>query len=392
MGKAEKIITFILFGAVIYFPIFLHLDYGGLYRWDEATNALHAYDMLEKGHYLRRFFLGIPEDWETKPPMLVWLQAISMKLFGYNELAVRLPSAIAVLFTVVLIVHFFMRELKDMWGGIFSALVLLTSAGYVRGHVSRTGDHDALLIFFLMAGLVYFYKYLYSENPASKKYLFVFTLALIGGVLTKSIAGLYYAPSLLIFTIVSKKFVPTIKQGQFWLGVLVFFMVVGGYYLAVEYFYPGYLALVWDSELFPRFFNSAEGHDYNQMPEPYHFTKILFRNDFKWFIWFVPLSLFLVWIQKNKEISRFTLLVFFTALIFHYVSSNGTYNSWYNAPIFPLLSMIVGAGLSVVFSSIKSFLDLRHFRHVGFTVLFAITIFFPPYQDIILNECYFKEQ
>jgi 4-amino-4-deoxy-L-arabinose transferase-like glycosyltransferase len=391
MSKTEKIIIFTIFGIIIYFPIFLHLDYGGLYRWDEASNALHAYDMLEHGRYLRRFFLGTPETWETKPPMLVWLQAISMKLFGYNELAIRLPSALAVLFTVVLIVRFFIRELKDLWGGIFSGLVLLTSAGYIRGHVSRTGDHDALLIFFLVTGLIYFYKYLNNEKRQSKKHLLLFVVALIGGVLTKSIAGLYYAPGLLIFTIISKKFIPTVKQGQFWLGVLGFITIIGSYYLVVEYFYPGYLDLVWENELFPRFFNSAIGHDYNKMPESFHFTKILFRNDFKWYIWFIPLSLFLIWIQKNKALSKFSLLVFITALIFHYVSSNGTYNSWYNAAIFPLLAMIVGAGISIIFNSIKTFLALRRFQYVSFALLFTATIFFLPYQDIILNQCYFKE-
>ena len=391
MEKNKKIILFILFGVVIYFPIFLHLDHGALYRWDEATNALHTYEMLQNGHYLRRFFVGNPETWETKPMLFVWFQAITMKLFGFNELGARLPSAIAVVLTVTLIIRFFTKELKNIWAGLFSVMVLLTSAGYIKGHVSRTGDHDALLIFFLVAGFIYFYKFLNGPEEKRKRNLLIFVSMLIGGVLTKSIAGLYYAPGLLFFTILSKNFLSTIRQKHFWLAVLSFFAVVGGYYLSVEYFYPGYLQLVWDNELFPRFFNTADTYAYNKMPEPYHFTKILFTNNFKYYAWFIPLSLLLVWVQKDKALSKFILAISVTALVFHIVISNGTYNSWYNAPIFPLLAIIVGTGISVILKSVKNHLELSDLKFGAFAFVFSISIFFLPYKDIILNKCYFKE-
>jgi len=391
MSKTEKIIAFILFGIAFYFPIFLHLDHGALYRWDEATNALHAYDMLQNGHYLRRFFLGNPETWETKPMLFIWLQAISMKIFGFNELGARLPSAFAVLGTIGLIIRFFCKELKNLWGGLFSAIVLLTSAGYVRGHVSRTADHDALLLFFLIGGFIYFYKFLNGAEEKKKRHLWFFVCFLICGVLTKSIAGLYYAPGLLVLTIVSKNFIPTIQNKHFWLTVFSFFVVVGGYYFSTEYFYPGYLELVWNNELFPRFSNSSSTLVFNKMPEPYHFTKILFTNNFKYYAWFIPMSILLAFIQKDKALLKFISATTITALIFHVVISNGTYNSWYNAPVFPLLAIIVGTGISIIFNTIKKHFELSHFKFGAFAFVFIISIFFFPYKDIILNKCYFKE-
>ncbi len=392
MSKKEKAIIFALLGLIIYFPIFLHLDHGALYRWDEATNALHAYEMLQNGNYLRRFLLGTPETWETKPVLLIWLQVISMKIFGYNELAVRMPSAIAVLFTCGIILRFFIKDLKNFWGGIFSVLILLTSSGYLREHVSRTGDHDALLIFFLVTGLIYFYKFLYGEPAKRKRYYWIFVFTLVGGVLTKSITGLYYAPGLLLFTIISKNFVSTIRKKYFWLGVLTFFAIIGAYYLSVEYFYPGYLDLVWNNELFPRFFNTSNTLIFNQMPEPYHFTKILWRADFKWYFWLIFLSLFLIWQGKDFQAKSFIGCIATCALVFHIIVSKGTYNSWYNAPIFPLLAIISATGLSIIFNSVKNNLQLKSWKSHSFTALFCLTFFFAPYQEILLEKCYFIDK
>jgi len=391
MIKSEKIIAICLFGGLVCLPLFLHLGFGALYRWDESTNALQAYDMLQDGHFLRRYFLGYPDNWETKPPLLLWLQAIFMKLFGYNEFAIRLPAALAALATVCLMLRFFIKDLKLPWAGIFSVLVLLTSAGYLRMHVTRTGDHDALLIFFLVGGLIFFYKFLHGIAIKRKQSFCLFVLCLIGGILTKSIAGLYFAPGLLVFTILSKKFLWTIKQSIFWLGVLSFIIVIGSYYGLTEYYYPGYLQVVWDNELFPRFFNTAAVYSYRPMPEPFHFTKVLFRSDFKWYAWLLPICLGSIYFRKHKDLSQFIMAVFITALIFHIVISTGTYNTWYNAPLFPLLAMIVGAGMGLFFNKLKDLLKVQTGKSLLYGGVFIGIVFFLPYKKIIGSKCYARD-
>ncbi len=389
--KIESISIIIFFLILIYFPIFLHLDHIGLYLWDEAINALQAYEMSQNGNYLRRHFLGQVDNWETKPPMLIWLQVIFMKIVGYNELAVRLPSAFAALFTVILILRFFIKELNFLIGGIFSGLVLLCSSGYVKGHVSRSGDHDALLIFFLIAGLLYFYKYL-KKGENHKFYLAVFTFFFISGVLTKSIAGLYFAPALLIFTLIEKQFLSTIKSKSFWLSVLVFFLVIGTYYGLNEYHYPGYLKTVWGNELFPRFFNSSADHDYQQLPDSLHYVKSILKDKFKFFFIFIPLSLLLVFFQKDQKLRRFTSLILICTILFLFVISNGTYNSWYDAPVFPLLAILVGSGLGIVYNALKVHLKIsKLFLGILFYVIFLFTFFFTPYKEIIIEQCYFPK-
>jgi len=60
--------------------------------------------------------------WNTKPPLMIWCQVISMKLLGINEWAIRLPSALAALFTCAIIMLIAVRYVKNFWFGFISRM------------------------------------------------------------------------------------------------------------------------------------------------------------------------------------------------------------------------------------------------------------------------------
>jgi len=60
-----------------------------------------AMKMLETGNYLIPEYMG--ESYYRKPPMFNWLLAFSIKLFGANDFAVRLPTRLSILFLSLLI-------------------------------------------------------------------------------------------------------------------------------------------------------------------------------------------------------------------------------------------------------------------------------------------------
>ena len=64
-----------------------------LWDQDEGYYARTAAEMLQTGNWLIPTFNG--ELFAHKPPLSYWLLAISMAVFGANEFAARLPSAIA---------------------------------------------------------------------------------------------------------------------------------------------------------------------------------------------------------------------------------------------------------------------------------------------------------
>ena len=85
-----------------------------------------------------------------KPPLGLWLQAGSAKLFGLNAYALMLPGALALGGTVLLVYHMVSRA----WGrpgGLFAALA--TALTPVLIAVSRTNNLDTVLLFFMTAAL-----------------------------------------------------------------------------------------------------------------------------------------------------------------------------------------------------------------------------------------------
>ncbi len=385
-----KVLLGIVFLLSIYFVVFYQLDCIGLYRWDESGNALNALEMKDSGNYLRRYFFGKPDNWETKPPLLIWFQVLFLKLLGNNELAIRLPSAFAVLGTVVILFRFFWKEIKNPLGGAVVCLTLLSSAGYVRDHVARTGDHEAMLIFFMTALFLAYYKYLkYPEKEY--RYGFIFCISLIGAVMTKSIAGFLFLPGLLIYTIVQRQLFDVLKRKSFYMMVVGFLVAVGGYYLLVEQAYPGYLETVWGNELFPRYFNTSKTIDEFIVPKSkWKYVKLIISDHFVPFVFLLPIAIVLVYISKSTVIKRLTTLSLCVSITFMLIISNGVSNSWYDAPVFPILAILIGCGSICLLDFLFTVPAFKQntYKYV-ITTLFLCTLLVFPYYKIITEKVYF---
>ncbi|MBA3901452.1 MAG: glycosyltransferase family 39 protein, partial [Bacteroidetes bacterium] len=175
MKSKHYLILFLLL-ILAYFPIFSHLNTLPIRIWDESRLALNAYEMAQSGNLIVTSYEGEPDMWNTKPPLMIWMQAGLIKLIGLDELAIRLPSAIAVFFTCITLFIFSLRYLKSFWLGIIGILVLITSSGFVGFHTGRTGDYDAMLAFFIFSYCLFYYLFL---EKGGVKYLYAFFAFLI---------------------------------------------------------------------------------------------------------------------------------------------------------------------------------------------------------------------
>jgi 4-amino-4-deoxy-L-arabinose transferase-like glycosyltransferase len=82
-----------------------------------------------------------------KPPLGLWVQALSAKLFGFTPLAVLLPEAIIGVLSVALLYLMLARRLDPM-AGLAGALALAVFPSFVA--ISRTNNVDALLILLMI--------------------------------------------------------------------------------------------------------------------------------------------------------------------------------------------------------------------------------------------------
>ncbi len=421
------ILFFLLFLALCYFPLFLHLDHLSLRLWDEGRRAVNAFDMLQNGNWLVTHYAGEPEMWGTKPPFLIWCQAIFMKLLGYNELAVRLPAALAGLGTIFILILFSRRVLKKTMIGFFAGLVLLSTRGYISEHVTRSGDFDALLTFFLTGSLLCFFLMirwngnrkppspLKGEMPSSvvtsrvsrmsngkregsaavkglwnQHWLYLFTFFLILAALTKSIAAFFFLPGLLFYVLYKKQLLPLLKWKYTWLAISGLLLVVGGFYLLREIYNPGYLQAVWENELGGRYLDSKEGHRHPW----YFYFKLMYKERFLPWLFLVPLGIFagLYQNKQSRTLSAFTVFILFNLVFFFLVLIGGqTRVVWYMAPAYPLLALLVGIGMERLYQGACNYIDIKNLNYKYlFLSLFVIALFIQPYQKTI--ERIYKEK
>src|ERR1041384_4475510 len=87
----NKLVIFLiaLISAIIFIPF---IGSCPLFDWDEVNFAECAREMLVSGDY-SNVKLNYRPFWE-KPPLFIWLQALSMNIFGVNEFAARFPNAV----------------------------------------------------------------------------------------------------------------------------------------------------------------------------------------------------------------------------------------------------------------------------------------------------------
>lgn len=122
-----------------------------LYNWDEAKHAVIAREIAADNHWISPTFHGNP--YFFKPPLRMWLSALTFKVAGVNEWTVRLWSA---LFAIGTILSLYVIG-RRLWGtrvGFLSAFILLTSHQYIYNHCARTGETDSMLIFCWTVGLL----------------------------------------------------------------------------------------------------------------------------------------------------------------------------------------------------------------------------------------------
>ena len=84
-----------------------------------------------------------------KPPLGLWLQVLSVKVFGFNTFGLILPSALAACFCVLLVYSI----VKKGWGptaGVIAAAI--TAATPILIALGRTNNLDVILLFFLLCG------------------------------------------------------------------------------------------------------------------------------------------------------------------------------------------------------------------------------------------------
>ena len=324
-----------------WFSLFRHLGVQPLQTWDESRLAVNAAEMLHNHNWLVTHYQGKADLWNTKPPLVVWLQAASLAVFGYSEWALRLPTAITALILTGLVVAFAQRWLGGPLAGLVAGLALLTSKGFVTNHVARTGDYDTLLLLFTTVQVLAAFAWLHTHRA---RYLLVLGAAVGLAVLTKSIAGLFFLPGIALVMVLRGQLLPLLRQPATWAAAALAIIPPALWYGVREYVAPGYWHAVWENDIAGRVLTSLE-----QPRAPwYDYLEIFVTQQF--LLW-TPWVLVAGWMLAQRPVPRpgprFVQLVVWTGgLFFIVINTATTKHGWYAAPLYPLFALLVGGGLA----------------------------------------------
>ncbi|MBR7215891.1 phospholipid carrier-dependent glycosyltransferase [Pseudomonas sp. B2021] len=137
------------------------------------------------------------EPFLEKPPLSLWLDAGAIRLFGASTGAVRLASAFAGLFSVMLLYGMLRRFGRPQTLAFSAALILATMASY-WGNVRGVGE-DSLLSLGVTAALLGFYQAVRPDREGSSTWAWaLFTAGMVIATLSKGVLGLAM-PGIVIF-------------------------------------------------------------------------------------------------------------------------------------------------------------------------------------------------
>ncbi len=370
--KKETAAQIVILVAVIFYTQYYHLNNLCYRIWDESRLATSAYEMAKNGNIMVPTFEGKPDMWNTKPPLMIWAQALVVRVHGLTELSVRLPSAISGTITCLLIFLFVIYLTQNGWIALLSVVMLCTFNGYIGYHGLRNGEYDCMLTLFTTAYLLCIFLYCNTDNPKRNWFLLLFFLNIGLGILTKSVAALLFLPSVSLYILFSGEIKRIFFNRYLYIGIAVVVLMIGGYYALREYFTPGYLQAVYENELGGRFLKTNEEHS-----EPFFFYfKNFYEYRLKIWLWFFPLATAFLFFKSTKAVKRaigFLLLNIGVFLLI--ISWSKTKLLWYDLPVYPLVAILLSLGVFGFLSWVSSKLPSINKSLVGATICLFIAFY-----------------
>lgn len=193
-------------------------------RGEETRRATIAREMIETGDW------NVPrqqgEPYLSRPPMQNWAIAlVGMAAGEIDELAVRLPSALAVLLTTLL-VYSYARLFLNRLGGISAAAAFATFGQILE--LGRLGETDALLTLCVSGSLLLWHRGWMRGWPRVSCWVAGYGLAGLGALVKGPQAPIYFAAPVFVHLCLTGQW-RHLRSSPHFAGLAVFGAVVGSW-------------------------------------------------------------------------------------------------------------------------------------------------------------------
>jgi 4-amino-4-deoxy-L-arabinose transferase-like glycosyltransferase len=343
-NRSVRLAIYAVLAAILYLP---GLGRPALWEPDEGRYAEIAREMVVSGDYVTP-----RDDFELyfeKPPLVYWANAASIKLFGLNEFAVRLPAALFSIGQIVITAA--LAEM--MFGaatGLFAALALALSPLFFG--FARFATLDPAISFFLTAALAAFYLAAREDSfsrPSARRWMLISAAMLAFGTLAKGPVALLLGGGIALAWLAVERRQRQIVEMPLVRCGLIYAAIVLPWFILMEARNPGFLRFFFIHEHLERYVSSSE-HGWG----PWFFIPILVGGMWPW-IFFAPLG----WsaIRSDDALpdatpaalsrrSAASFLAIWFVVIFVFFSIPRSKLGSYILPALPPMAIIVGYGLA----------------------------------------------
>ncbi len=203
------------------------LGFLGLFDPDEPFYAQTTREMVQAHDWVTPQIFGQPQF--EKPIFFYWQTIVAQQLFGDNELAARVPSALFAT-GLVFLTWIFGRRLLSPLAGFLAAVVLATGMEYI--FMARLMLTDISLAFFVTAALYCLWRAAHEEEHRDRWVILQFVASGLA-TLTKGPLGVLL-PALggMCFLWLTRTRAPWRGRGL-WIGLMAWLVIVVPWYAAM---------------------------------------------------------------------------------------------------------------------------------------------------------------
>ena len=268
-----------------------------------------------------------------KPPLIYWLQAGAMKIFGDDAFAARLPSALAMIAVLILLAFAFYRAVgpvRAVW-----AVFILATSGLTIMSAKMCLTDATLLLFTTTAQLCAFA--IYRGDRKWWVPVLLWTALGLGG-LTKGPIVLATLAGTLVALAILDKWIDGTWNVKWWLalqplaGLAILLAINGPWLYLVHQHEPTFLS---------KLYGAAKRHAFNTTEKhtalPGFYLATILGLYFPWSL-LLPTTLTLAFRHRRQPVIRYCLAVIFGVWIFQEILP--TKLPFYMLPLFPALALL----------------------------------------------------
>ena len=309
---------------------------------DEGRYAEIPREMIVSGDWVTPRLNGVV--YFEKPPLVYWVVASSMSLFGQNEWAVR---AVPALFALggVLLTYAAARRLHGRDAGVISAVVLGTSLLYFAlAHIVLLDMAMAVL----MSATLFCFILGVRESPGWRRRWFFYGLYVSAALatLTKGLIGFLVTGAVMFLWLLVFNQWKRLRPLYLPTGLLLFLAVAGPWHVLAALHNETWAYRYFVFEHWLRFTTPAASR-----PGPwYYYIGVILAGLIPWvgFLWpALREGLRGGWAARDKQADRW-FLVTWVVFIFLFFSKSHSKLVPYILPVFPALAVLIGAWLAQV--------------------------------------------